>query len=78
MGDLGIGRLADRPGYPEVGDDGMALVQQNVLRFDIAMHHVVPVSVVQRSGDFAGDLERSGQPEREPPETDGLATTRLL
>ncbi len=77
LGDLGIGRLADRAGYPEVGDHGMALVQQNVLRFDVAMDHVVPVGVVQRLGDFAGDLERSGQPERRPPGTGGHATTRL-
>ena len=35
-------RLAD----PEVRDDRVAFVERDVLRFDIAVHHIVPVRVV--------------------------------
>ena len=44
-------RLAD----PEVGDHGMAFVQQDVLRLDVAMHDVVPVGIVERVGDLGRD-----------------------
>jgi hypothetical protein len=38
-------------------------VEQDVLRLDVAVHHVVAVGVVQRGGDLAGDGEGVGQRE---------------
>src|SRR5829696_1516949 len=57
FGELRIGVLADRPGYPEVRDHRMALVQQDVLRFDVTMHHVPAMSVVEPIGYLASDLK---------------------
>ena len=44
-------RLADA----EVGHQGRAFVEQDVLGLDVAVDHVVAVGVVQRGGDLAGD-----------------------
>jgi hypothetical protein len=35
----------------------MTLFEENVLRLDIPVHHVVAVRVIQRVGYLAGDLE---------------------
>src|SRR5215207_5888840 len=61
FGELRIGGLADRAGYPKVRDHRMALVQQDVLRFDVAMHHVSAMSVVEPVGNLASDLESQGE-----------------
>ncbi len=58
LSDSRVGRFADRPGDPEVGDYRVALVQQDVLRLNVAVDHPVPVSVVQCLGDFPRQLER--------------------
>ena len=42
----------------EVGDDGVAALEQDVLRLDVAVDDAVGVGVAQRVGDLAGDLER--------------------
>ena len=39
----------------EIGDQGMAALQQDVLRLDVAMDHATGVGVAERVGDFAGD-----------------------
>ena len=40
---------------PEVGDQRLAVVEQNVLGLDVAMDHAVPVRVVERVGHLARD-----------------------
>src|SRR5439155_24907430 len=49
---------ADGPGDPEVCDDGSPAREQDVLRLDVSVHHAVGMSVAQRTGDLAEDLER--------------------
>ena len=39
----------------EIRHDGLAIVQENVLRLDVAMNDVVAVGVVERARDFARD-----------------------
>ena len=51
----------DGAGDAEVGDDGLAVLEQDVLRFDVAMHDVLPVGVVQRAGHFLDDAPRARQ-----------------
>ena len=46
------------PGDAEVGDDGLAAGQHDVLRLDVPMDDAVLVGVLQGAADFAGDLER--------------------
>ena len=46
------------PGDPEVGDDGLAPGQHDILRLDIPMDDPVLVGVLQGAADFACDLER--------------------
>ena len=45
----------DRPRDPEVGDDRLAVLQQDVLRLDVAVDDALPVGVVERAGDLADD-----------------------
>src|SRR5205807_1307011 len=47
----------DREGDPEVGHQRLALVQQDVLRLDVAVDHLVGMRVAQGGSDLAGDGE---------------------
>ena len=42
----------------EVGDHRLALVQQDVLRLDVAVDHALGVGVMQRGGDLPDEAER--------------------
>ena len=63
LGHPGPARLARRQRDPEVGDERLALVEQDVLRLDVAVHHAVPVGVVERRAHLAGDSEGVGDRE---------------
>ncbi len=52
--------LARRERDAEVGHQRRAVVQQDVLRLDVAVHHPVPVRVVQRARHLVGDPDRVG------------------
>src|SRR5437762_1109546 len=43
--------LRDGERDPEVGDEGLSLLEENVLRLEIAMDDVMPVRVVEGAGD---------------------------
>ena len=44
----------------KVGDDGAAVLQEHVLRLDVAMYDAVAVRVVERAGHLGRDSERLG------------------
>jgi hypothetical protein len=44
----------------KVGHHGSAVVEQHVVRFDVAVDHAVAMGVVERGGDFRGDPEGIG------------------
>ena len=47
----------------EVGDQRPAVVEQHVVRLDVAVNHALAVSVVEPGGDFGGDPDRVGDGE---------------
>ena len=49
-GERGAAGEADGPGDAEVGDDRVAVGEQDVLGLDVAVDHPAPVGVVQRVG----------------------------
>ena len=49
---------AERPGNAEVRDQGVALGEQDILRFDVAMHHAAAMGVIQGFRRLARDAER--------------------
>ena len=51
-------RRAGRERDAEVGDHGLALVQQDVLRLDVAVDHALQVRVMERGGDLPDDADR--------------------
>ena len=51
------GGRRDRPGNPEIGHHSVPRLEQDVLRLDVAVHHVVTVGKGERVGDFARDLQ---------------------
>ena len=56
---------AERERDPEIGDHGLPVLEQDVLRLDVAVDHAVPVGIVQRARDGARDLD--GRRHRELP-----------
>ena len=52
--------LLHRQGDPEIGDQRAAVVEQDVLRLDVAMYHTMLVGVLQGVGYLAGDAHRFG------------------
>ena len=62
-GEAGLGHahragVLDGEGDAEVGDERRAIVQQDVLRLDVAMHDAVTVGVVECRKHFARDADR--------------------
>ena len=55
--------LAGRERDAEVGDQRLAVVQQDVLGLDVAVDHAVAVGVVERRGHFGRDPDRVGDRE---------------
>jgi hypothetical protein len=45
----------DRPRDPEICHHHLVALKQNVLRLDVAMHHVVAVGITQGAGDLRHD-----------------------
>ena len=43
---------------PEVADDRLALVKEDVLGLEVAMDNTVAVRIVERAGDGGRDVER--------------------
>jgi hypothetical protein len=58
LGEGGPARRGDRPRDAEVRDDRVPALQQDVLRLDVAVDDAVRVSVVERVGHLASDLQR--------------------
>ena len=59
-GEAGLGqpvgpRVAERPGDPEVGDDGIVAIEEDVLGLDVAVDDVLPVGVSEAGRDPRGD-----------------------
>ena len=48
----------DRKCNPEVRHHRAAVIHQNIFGLDVAVHHAVPVRVVQRIGHFPGNADR--------------------
>ena len=55
LGQLARRRLGDRPGDAEVGDQRVAVREQDVLGLDVAVDDALLVGVPERVGDLAGD-----------------------
>ena len=58
LGHPGAAGLARGERDAEVGDQRLAVVQQDVLGLDVAVDDAVAVRVVERGGDLAGDPDR--------------------
>ena len=63
-------------GDAEVGDQRAAVVQQDVLRLDVAMDDAVAVGVVEGAGDLGGDAHGVGDGELLLARRAGRAGTR--
>ncbi len=57
-GALGLGGGVDRLGHAEVGDNGVAVLEQDVVRLDVAMDDAEAVGVGQGIGDFGEEAHR--------------------
>src|SRR6478672_10229676 len=56
--ELLVSECAGGTGDPEVCDQGLAILEENVLRLDVAVDDAVAVRVVERARYFTGDAER--------------------
>ena len=63
LGHPPAGGVRRREGDAEVGHQRAAVVQQDVLRLDVALHDPPAVRVVERAGDLGGDAHRVGNRE---------------
>jgi len=45
---------------PEVGDERLAILQEDVLRLDVPVNHAMPVRVIERTRDFTRDADSVG------------------
>ena len=61
---VGSGGRADRARDPEVRDDRLAVFDENIRRLDVAVHHTVPVRVIERARDVASAGDRLGYRKR--------------
>ena len=61
LGEPGFRRRGDGPRHAEVGDDRVALLDQDVLGLDVAVHDPLPVRVVEGVGRLAREPERACQ-----------------
>src|SRR5207237_10814527 len=50
--------VTQREGDAEIGDERLPVVQQDILGLDVTVDHAVPMRVVERGGDTAGDRDR--------------------
>ncbi len=57
-------RLPDRARDPEVGDDRVVVLEQDVGRLDVAVHDPLPMRVVERIRHFLGQVDHFGDGER--------------
>src|SRR3954470_9551580 len=57
-GQLLLAECAGGTRDPEVGDQCLAILEEDVLGLDVAVNDAVPVRVVERAGDLAGDSQR--------------------
>ena len=51
-------RFDDRPRNTEVSHYGVAFLQEDVLRLDVAVEHVAAMRVIEGARDLAGDSHR--------------------
>ena len=52
-----LARGAHRLGDAEIGDHGLAVLDEHVLRLDVPMHEALPVGIPERPRDPAHDLD---------------------
>jgi hypothetical protein len=55
-----IGGRGDRAGDPEIGEDRLAIRQQDILGLDVAVHDVAPMGGAECAGRGSGDPDRVG------------------
>ena len=80
LGHAGAARLAGGERDAEVGDERAAVVQQDVLRLDVAVDHAVPMGVVQlaatsvaiRTASAMGCFSRLSRSRSVSPSTRGM------
>jgi len=58
LGEAGSARLGDRERDPEVRDHGLALLEQDVLGFDVAVDHPALMREMERIGHVSRDRDR--------------------
>ena len=67
--------MAEGQRNPEIGDQGLIALEQDVFRLDITMKDALPVGVLERADDLRGEPDRL--PDRELPLPTQPASQRL-